>query len=39
MESGSSSLERGGWTVGGGWPNGINEGLGVGDDEPPLSWT
>ncbi len=28
-----------GWTVGGGWSNGINERLGIGNDELLLNWT
>lgn len=28
-----------GWTAGGAWPNGINEHLGIGDDDVRLNWT
>ncbi len=28
-----------GWTAGGGWPNGINEHLGIGDEELRLNWS
>jgi acetamidase/formamidase len=28
-----------GWTIGGGWPNGINEHVGAGDEELGLNWT